>query len=96
MSHGNWRHGHAVDRRVVEPVRAAVRSSVDSIPNTECALLKVNPYHVAGILRMAHLILAVALDHAHKSGLGDLTKDRPLLAAWMRAMSDVSSMQRTA
>jgi hypothetical protein len=47
-------------------------------------------------VRMAHLILAVALDRAHKSGAGDLTAGRPLLAVWMRAMSDSPSMQRTA
>src|SRR6266849_2295122 len=32
--------------------------------------------------RMAHLILAVALDFAHHRGLGDLTDGRPQLAAW--------------
>jgi glutathione S-transferase len=45
---------------------------------------------------MAHLILAVALDHAHKHGSGDLTKGRPRLATWMRSISDFPSMQRTA
>ena len=44
---------------------------------------------------MAHLILAVALDHAHKHGSGDLTNGRPRLAAWMRSISDLPSMQRT-
>ncbi|HEX7894883.1 MAG TPA: glutathione S-transferase family protein [Terriglobales bacterium] len=46
--------------------------------------------------RMAHLILAVALDHAHKHGSGDLTNGRPHLATWMRSISDFPSMQRTA
>jgi hypothetical protein len=45
---------------------------------------------------MAHLILAVALDHAHKSGSGDLTNGRPRLATWMRSISDLPSMRRTA
>jgi glutathione S-transferase len=45
---------------------------------------------------MAHLILAVALDHAHKNGSGDLTIGRPQLAAWMRSISDLPSMHRTA
>ena len=45
---------------------------------------------------MAHLILAVALDHAHKHGSGDLTNDRPRLANRMRSISDLSSMLRTA
>ena len=49
-----------------------------------------------GAPRMAHFILAVALDHAHKRGSGDLTNGRPRLAAWMRSMSDFPSMQRTA
>jgi len=45
---------------------------------------------------MAHLILAVAVEMARKRGLGDLTAGRPRLASWMRAISDRSSMQRTA
>jgi hypothetical protein len=45
---------------------------------------------------MAHLILAVALDHAHKHSCGDLTHGRPQLAAWMGSISDLPSMQRTA
>lgn len=49
-----------------------------------------------GARHMAHLILAVALDHAHKSGFGDLTDGRPQLATWMRSISRFPSMQRTA
>jgi glutathione S-transferase len=49
-----------------------------------------------GPLNMAHLILAVALDVAAKRGFGDLAIGRPQLAAWMRSMSELSSMQRTA
>jgi glutathione S-transferase len=45
---------------------------------------------------MAHLILAVAVEMARKRGLGDLTAGRPRLADWMRAMSELPSMQRTA
>jgi glutathione S-transferase len=45
---------------------------------------------------MAHLILAVAVEMARKRGLGDLTAGRPRLATWMRAMSALPSMQKTA
>jgi glutathione S-transferase len=45
---------------------------------------------------MAHLILAVAVEMARKRGLGDLTAGRPRLASWMRPMSALPSMQRTA
>ena len=45
---------------------------------------------------MAHLLLAVALDVAAKRGFGDLTTGRPQLTAWMRSMSALPSMQRTA
>jgi hypothetical protein len=45
---------------------------------------------------MAHLILAVAVEMARKRGLGDLTADRQRLASWMRSISDLPSMRRTA
>jgi glutathione S-transferase len=45
---------------------------------------------------MAHLILAVAVETARKRGLGDLTAGRPRLASWMRPISALPSMQRTA
>ena len=45
---------------------------------------------------MAHLILAVAVEMARKRGLGDLTNGRPQLASWMRPMSELPSMQKTA
>jgi glutathione S-transferase len=48
-----------------------------------------------GTTTMARLILAVTLDVAVKRGLGDLTVGRPLLAAWMRSISELPSMQRT-
>jgi len=46
--------------------------------------------------QMAHLLLAVALDAAHKRGPADLTKGRPQLAAWMVRMSERPSIQATA
>jgi glutathione S-transferase len=49
-----------------------------------------------GVPTMAHLTLAVALDVARKRAFGDLTDGRPQLAAWMRSISDRSSMKRTA
>jgi glutathione S-transferase len=45
---------------------------------------------------MAHLILAVAVEMARTRGLGDLAAGRPRLANWMRAISALPSMQRTA
>ncbi len=49
-----------------------------------------------GLPGMAHLILAVAVEMARKRGLGDLTAGRPQLATWMRQMSALPSMQKTA
>ena len=49
-----------------------------------------------GSPRMAHLILAVAVEMARKRGLGDLTAGRGRLASWMRGISELPSMQRTA
>ena len=49
-----------------------------------------------GPTRMAHLILAVALEYARKRGIGDLTDGRPRLAAWLRRISDLPSMKATA
>ena len=55
------------------------------------------PADLGGCLRMAHLILAaLALDHARIHGSGDLTNGRPQLATWMRSISDIPSIQRTA
>ena len=47
-------------------------------------------------LNMAHLFLAVAIDFARTGGLGDLTEDRPRLAAWMARISDLPSLRATA
>jgi glutathione S-transferase len=49
-----------------------------------------------GASRMAHFILAVALERARYCGLDDLTSGRPHLAKWIRSMSDLPSMRRTA
>jgi glutathione S-transferase len=49
-----------------------------------------------GPTTMAHLVLAVALEFAHKRGLGDLTADRPKLAAWAGPVSALPSMRATA
>jgi glutathione S-transferase len=46
--------------------------------------------------RMAHLILAVAFERARYCGLNNFTDGRPQLAEWMRSMSNLPSMQRTA
>jgi len=45
---------------------------------------------------IAHLMLAIAVEMARKRGLGDLTAGRQRLANWMRRMSDLPSMRRTA
>jgi hypothetical protein len=49
-----------------------------------------------GPLRMAHFILAVALERARYCGLDGLTEGRPQLAKWMLSISDLRSMQMTA
>jgi glutathione S-transferase len=49
-----------------------------------------------GAPRMAHFILAVALERARYCGLDGLTGARPQLAKWMRSMSGLRSMRRTA
>ncbi|HKU99698.1 MAG TPA: glutathione S-transferase N-terminal domain-containing protein [Vineibacter sp.] len=46
--------------------------------------------------RMAHLILAVAVEMAHQRRLVDLTTGRQRLAHWMRSLSALPSMQGTA
>lgn len=46
--------------------------------------------------RMAHLILAVALEVARARGFGDLTDGRPRLAAWLQPISELSSLRATA
>ena len=51
---------------------------------------------IQGAPNMAQLILAVALDVAHKRGFGDLTTGRQQLANWMRSLSALPSMQKTA
>jgi len=56
----------------------------------------VNDPVLQGSPGMTHLILAVAVETARKRGLDDLTAGRPRLACWMRCISDLPSMQRTA
>jgi glutathione S-transferase len=46
--------------------------------------------------RMAHLLLAVALEVARARGLGDLTKNRPALAAWLAPIAVMPSLRATA
>jgi glutathione S-transferase len=47
-------------------------------------------------LTMGHLVLAVALDFAKSRGFGDLTDDRPQLAAWLGRMHELPSLRATA
>ena len=49
-----------------------------------------------GAPKMAHLILAVALDAARSRGPADLTAGRPRLAAWQRRMAERASIKATA
>jgi len=46
--------------------------------------------------RMAHLILAAALEFARARGFGDLAEGRPDLAAWLRPLSEMPSLRATA
>jgi len=46
--------------------------------------------------KMAHFILAAALDVARKRGPGDLTRGRPRLAAWHADICELSSLRATA
>jgi glutathione S-transferase len=46
--------------------------------------------------RMAHLVLAAALEFARARGFGDLTEGRPNLAAWLRPISEIPSLRATA
>jgi glutathione S-transferase len=48
-----------------------------------------------GTPRMAHLILAVAVEAARKRDLCDLTDGRPRLAEWMQRISNLPSLRRT-
>ena len=49
-----------------------------------------------GAPRMAHLLLAVALDAARSRGPADLTDGRPRLAAWQRRIAERPSIKATA
>jgi hypothetical protein len=45
--------------------------------------------------RMAHLVLAVGLEVARARGLGNLTMNRPRLAAWLAPVADRPSLRAT-
>jgi glutathione S-transferase len=47
-------------------------------------------------IRMAHLILAVALERARYCAMEGLTNGRPRLAGWLAAICERPSMQKTA
>jgi glutathione S-transferase len=49
-----------------------------------------------GPANMAQLILAVSLETARTRGPGDLTVDRPALAAWLARLSQLPAMRATA
>ncbi len=49
-----------------------------------------------GAPTMAHLILVVGLEESRNRGPGDLTRDRPQLATWLRGIADRSSIRTTA
>jgi len=51
---------------------------------------------LGGAAKMAHFILAAALDMARKRGPGDLTRGRPRLAAWHADISELPSLRATA
>jgi glutathione S-transferase len=57
---------------------------------------RVSDPHMQAAPRMAHLLVAVALDFARYRGLGDLTDGRPQLAACKRRISDLPSLRATA
>jgi glutathione S-transferase len=49
-----------------------------------------------GPLTMAHLVLVAALEESRNRGPGDLTRDRPQLAEWLRRIADRPSIRATA
>ncbi len=49
-----------------------------------------------GPLTMAHLILVAALEESRNRGPGDLTRDRPQLAAWLHGVASRPSIRATA
>jgi hypothetical protein len=57
---------------------------------------RVGDAELKGAPKMAHFILAAALDMAHKRGSGDLTRGRPRLAVWHRDISELPSLRATA
>ena len=57
---------------------------------------KVQDAVLQGPLTMAHLILAVALEESRNRGTGDVTRDRPRLAAWLGGVANRPSIRATA
>jgi len=57
---------------------------------------RVTDLPLQGSPGMGHFMLAIAVEMARKRGLGDLAAGRPQLANWMRSISDLPSMQKTA
>jgi len=56
---------------------------------------RVNDPLMNGSPNMAQLLVAVSLESASKRGPGDLTADRPALAAWLPRLSDLPAMRAT-
>ena len=57
---------------------------------------KVGEAVLQGPLTMAHLILIAALEESRNRGPGDLTRDRPQLAQWLRGVAGRPSIRATA
>jgi glutathione S-transferase len=57
---------------------------------------EVDGADLKGAAKMAHFILAAALDVARKRGPGDLTRGRSRLAGWHAAISELPSLRATA
>src|SRR5262245_34584803 len=57
---------------------------------------EVSEADLRGAPKMAHFVLAAALDVALKRGPGDLTLGRPQLAAWQADISELPSLRATA
>ena len=57
---------------------------------------KVSEPLLQGPPTMAHLILVVCLEETRRRGPGDLTRDRPQLAAWLHRLSELPAIRATA
>lgn len=56
---------------------------------------EINHPLMQGPLNVAQLLLVIGLDFASSRGLGDLEKDRPKLATWVRRLREVPSVKAT-